>query len=69
MHCLGICLKNGQGVTRDLQKGVQLIRQAAEANHPGAMREYARCLRAGEGVPRDPELAAHYERCAAALQP
>jgi TPR repeat protein len=67
MHWFGVCLKNRTGVKKDVQRGMQLIRQAAQANHPSAILEYARCPRAGDEVPRELELVAHYDGLAAAL--
>ena len=58
---IGDMLVNGDGVERDVARGVSLYRQGAQASHGRAQCRYAQALREGIGVPRDVAAARQWE--------
>ncbi|MDR0550106.1 MAG: sel1 repeat family protein [Deltaproteobacteria bacterium] len=56
----GLAYFNGLGVEKDLERGLRLRGEAAEAGHPEAIIDLARAYHAGDGVPMDPRKAAYY---------
>eukprot|EP00930_Biecheleria_cincta_P097134 TRINITY_DN88856_c0_g1_i1.p2 TRINITY_DN88856_c0_g1~~TRINITY_DN88856_c0_g1_i1.p2 ORF type:complete len:367 (+),score=83.33 TRINITY_DN88856_c0_g1_i1:1564-2664(+) len=50
---LGIALRLGQGAERDMRRGTDWVRLAAEQGCLEALREYGRWQYNGDGVPRD----------------
>ena len=64
---LGEMLLRGEGVTRNDERAVTLLEQAARAGHSGAAFRIGMLLMQGEsGVAKDPERALAYFRAAAA---
>ena len=60
---LGRMLAQGDGVARDIEQGLALIRRAAEKNHPPAIDALARATRTGAfGLTRDPIEADRLEQ-------
>ena len=65
---LGNMYAKGEGTAKDPQRAGQLIRQAAEMEHPQAMRVYASALELGQlGFAADPNAAATWFHKAAEL--
>jgi len=62
---LGAAYMSGDGVTSDTEKGIQLIRQAAENGLPMAQYYYGIELRDGKFLPKDVPEAAKWMRRAA----
>ena len=50
---VGLCLKEGVGVEKDLTKAAQVFQQLANSNDPNGMLEYALCLKNGIGVKKN----------------
>jgi uncharacterized protein len=50
---LGLCYIAGNGVEQDEARGLELIRQAADQNHPSSMVELAKLYGRGIGEPRN----------------
>jgi TPR repeat protein len=46
----GICLQNGEGVSKDLKEPVTYFKLAADQGNAGAQGNYGTCLQKGEGV-------------------
>jgi TPR repeat protein len=57
---LGLLLMNGQAVKQDQEEGLGLVKGAAEKGDPDAAVALGRMYLKGEGVPRDPYLAAEW---------
>ena len=56
----GLCLKEGEGVPRDLSEAARYFKLSADQGHAPAQFQYGLCLKEGEGVPRDLSEAARY---------
>jgi len=52
-HNLGICYRDGQGVSRDAVEAFKWFRQAAELNHDYAQHNLGVCYSKGQGVAKD----------------
>jgi TPR repeat protein len=50
---LGTCLLTGDGVQRNIPRGIQLLKAAADSGDPFAQWKMAICLRTGVGVTKD----------------
>ena len=62
----GLCLKEGEGVPRDLDEAARYFKLSADQGWAPAQLEYARlCMEMGQGVPRLLGEAARYFRMAA----
>lgn len=64
---LGMCYLNGWGTTRNVGKGLQLLDDASQDAHPGAMLAVGLCMCDGVGVPEDGRCAVVWMERAAAL--
>jgi TPR repeat protein len=65
MANLGVLYVNGEGVTRNPEKAVELFRQAAEQGDAGGMYLYGQCFFNGVGRPKDIRTANEWFRKAA----
>jgi TPR repeat protein len=65
MANLGVLYVNGEGVTRNSEKAVELFRQAAEQGDAGGMYLYGQCFFNGVGLPKDIRMANEWFRKAA----
>jgi TPR repeat protein len=54
----GLCLKNGEGVARDMSRAARYFEMTAEHGDCGGQLNYACCLKSGEGVTKDSSKAA-----------
>jgi TPR repeat protein len=64
-YCLGVCYKNGLGVSKDLGEAVKWFRKAAEQGDASAQYCLGVCYKNGEGVSKDFEEAVKWFRKAA----
>jgi TPR repeat protein len=64
---LSMILKEGSLTERDLARSTDLLLRAAAREHPDAMLELAYRYHDGEGLPKDPDLAARWMVLALAL--
>ena len=61
---LGVCYKNGQGVTQDYYEAVKWYRKAAEQGHARAQFNLGVCYKNGQGVTQDYyEAVKWYRKC------
>lgn len=62
LNAMGVLLRDGHGVTKDLRAAVEYIRKSAEKGNPEGQYNWATMLVTGEGVAKDERKAAEWYR-------